>query len=184
MKKLAFISSLLIFVSFGCSDFDRRTQFNATYTNRVILDSNNTLPGNQHEVFSDTLVVDFIGLLVDHNSNENGLESVSLVGLSIEIDKKKSPDSGNFDFLRNIEIFLKGKNTQEFLIGRADSVPQGKIRYFEIRVVPEDEDFSDFVKSEEFICRMKYSTDNRIKDSAIVIKVTPTYLIDTKKFGV
>ncbi|MBO6516324.1 MAG: hypothetical protein JJ975_07215 [Bacteroidia bacterium] len=184
MKKLVFISSLLLFVAFGCADFDRRTQFNATYTNRVVLDSANTVPSTQHEVISDTLPVDFLGLVRDHSSNENGIESVSLVAVSVEIDKKKSPKAGTFDFLRNMEIFLRGKDTEEFLIGKADSVPNGGVRYFEVKVLQEEKDFTDFVKSEEFICRMKYTTDKRVQDSAIVIKITPTYLVDTKKFGV
>ena len=47
---------LALIVSVGCKDFDRRTQFNTTYSNRVLLDSNNTKDPTG-EVRSDTLKV-------------------------------------------------------------------------------------------------------------------------------
>ncbi len=184
LKKLLFITAILGFTSIGCSDFDRRTQFNMTYTNRVVLDSSNTKPGLKHDITSDTLKVDFLGLVRDHSSTENGIESVKMVGLSVEIDKKKSPDRGNFDFIRNMEIFIQGKGMDEFQLGNVDSVPLGRVKYFEIKVIPEGEDLTDFVKTEEFVCRMKYTTNKPVPDTAVVVKITPTYLVDTKKFGV
>lgn len=174
---------LALMVSVGCKDFDRRTQFNITYTNRVMLDSNNT-KATTGEVISDTLKVDFIGTVEDHSSTENSIESVKLVRISLEIDKRKSPANANFNVIKDLDIFLKGKGMDEILIGSTDSIPSN-IRYFEIKVIPSDEDFEDLVKTEEFICRMKYTTNARVMtDSAYVIKITPTYLVDTKKFGI
>ena len=46
------------------------------------------------------------------------------------------------------------------------------------------DDFEDLVKSEEFTCRMKFTPREPIKDSSYVIKITPTYLVDTRKFGI
>ena len=174
--------TLMLIVSVGCKDFDRRTQFNTTYTNRVILDSNNT-SGSTGEVNSDTLIVDFIGTVEDHSATENGIESVKLVALALEIDKTKSPTGANFNIVDNLEIYLRGKGLDEVLIGKTDSVP-ANIKYFEIKVIPVNEDFEELVKTEEFTCRMKFTNSTRVQDSAYVIKITPTYLIDTKRFGI
>lgn len=173
---------LTLIVSVGCKDFDRRTQFNTTYSNRVILDSNNT-KSTGGEVFSDTLKVDFIGTVEDHSATENSIESVKLVRISLEIDKVKSPPSANFNIIQDLEIYLKGKGMDEILIGTTDSVPKN-ISYFEIRVIPENEDFVDLVKTEEYTCRMKFTPASQIQDSAYVVKITPTYLVDTKKLGI
>ena len=173
---------LALIVSVGCKDFDRRTQFNTTYSNRVLLGSNNTKDPTG-EVRSDTLKVDFIGTVEDHSSTENSIESVKLVRISLEIDKVKSPANANFNVLKDLEIFLKGKGMDEILIGRTDSIPLN-ISYFEIKVIPENDDFEDLVKTEEYVCRMKYTTKARVMDSAYVVKITPTYLVDTKKFGI
>lgn len=147
-----------------------------------MLDSNNT-KSTTGEVSSDTLNVDFIGTVEDHNSTENSIESVKLVKISLEIDRRKSPSNANFNILKDLEIYLTGKGMDEILIGATDSIPSN-IRYFEIKVIPENEDFEDLVKTEEYTCRMKYTTNARVMDSAYVVKITPTYLIDTKKFGI
>jgi hypothetical protein len=173
---------LALTVSVGCKDFDRRTQFNTTYTNRVVLDSNNTMSASG-EVSSDTLIVDFIGTVEDHSSTENSIESVKLVSIGIEIDRLKSPSYANFNVLKDLEVYLKGKGMDEILIGSTDSIPSN-IRYFEIKVIPVDEDFEDLVKTEEYTCRVKFTPNSKIADSSYVVKITPTYLIDTKKFGV
>jgi predicted S18 family serine protease len=173
---------LTMMVSIGCKDFDRRTQFNTTYTNRVVLDSNNT-KSNTGEVHSDTLIVDFIGTVEDHSSTENSIESVKLVGISLEIDKVKSPAGANFNVLKDLEVFLKGKGMDEIKIGATDSIPSN-ISYFEIKVIPENDDFEDLVKTEEFTCRMTYTANSMVVDSSYVVKITPTYLVDTKKFGI
>ncbi|MFT7591615.1 MAG: hypothetical protein ACI9UJ_001539 [bacterium] len=174
--------TLTLIISAGCKDFDRRTQFNTTYTNRVILDSNNT-NGTSGEATSDTLIVDFIGTVEDHSATENGIESVKIVRLALEIDKLKSHAGANFNVLDNLEVFIRGKGIDEVLIGSTDSIPSN-IKYFEIKVIPENEDFEDLIKTEEFTCRMKFTPNTRILDSAYVIKITATYLIDTKRFGI
>lgn len=184
MQKIIAISSIFLFVAIGCSDFDRRTQFNTTYINRITLDSMNTKPGIEHEVFSDTLNTDFDELLNDHNSDVKSIENVRMEALSIEIDRKKSSRNGNFNFLKNLRVFIKGKDAGEFLIGKADSVPDGGVSYFEMKVLEEGKDFTDFLKSEQFICRVKYRTESPVRDTAVVIKIVPNYRIDTKKLGI
>ncbi len=173
----------MILVSTGCSDFDRRTQFSTTYTNRVVLDSNNTKVGVEHDVLSDTLLVDFFKTVENHNSKESKIESVMLESVSLEIDKFKSKGNVNFNFLSDFEIYLKGKGMDEILIGKSDSIPKSA-RYFEVKVVPEGEDFLDLIKTEEFQCRLKFNTNTQYQDSTMVIMITPSYLVDTKKFGI
>lgn len=182
--RLSLVIILTQLLSAGCSDFDRRTQFNMTYINRVELDSSNTKPGGKQEVISDTLDVDFEGLVRDHSSTLNSVEGITMVGLSLEIDGKKSPDSASFDFLRSFELHLRGKDMQDILIGKVDSVPRGRVKYFETNVIPDGEDFTDLIKSERFTCRMIYTTYKPVLDSSVVIMITPKYLVDTKKFGV
>ena len=173
---------LTLIISSGCKDFDRRTQFRTTYSNRVVLDSNNTV-GTSSEVKSDTLKVDFIATVKDHSATENSIESVKLLTIGMEIDKAKSPGNANFNVIKDLEVYLNGKGMDEMLIGATDSIPQN-IKYFEIKVIPVDEDFEDLVKTNEFTCRMKFTPKERIKDSSYTIKITPTYLVDTKRFGV
>ncbi len=177
-----FLIFLTLFVSSGCKDFDRRTQFRTTYSNRVVLDTINT-KGTSSEVKSDTLIVDFLGTVKDHSSTENSIESVKLVTIGMEIDKGRSPDYANFNIIKDLEVYLTGKGMDEILIGSTDSIPSN-IKYFEIKVIPVDDDFEDLVKSEEFTCRMKFTPREPIKDSSYVIKITPTYLVDTRKFGI
>ena len=178
---LSLISALL-FVTPGCSDFDRRTQFNTTYANRITLDSTNTVPGEDYVIHSDTLKVDFIGTVQDHNSSESNIESVVISKISVEVDHEKSARSENVGFIKTMEVFLKGKDMDEVLIASVDSIPN--FRYFELPVLPAGEDFTDLVKTEEFTCRVSYTTDRRLTDSSIVVKITPDYLIDTRKFGI
>jgi hypothetical protein len=68
------------------------------------------------------------------------------------------------------------------LLAKTDSVPP--YRYFEIQVIPEGEDFTDLIRTEEFTCRMVYTTKRQLTDSAVVVKITPEYLIDTRVFGI
>ncbi|MCB9262225.1 MAG: hypothetical protein H6607_07605 [Flavobacteriales bacterium] len=184
MKKLIFLSILGSLVWGGCANFDARTQFIATFVNRFVLDSTNTSISTDLEAFSDTLITDFEGLIEDHSSSYNKLESSTMESLALEIDGLKSASTANFDFLKNFEIYIKGKDMDEFLLGGADSVPLGA-RYFEFR--PEDaaKDYTDLLKGNEFTCRMTYQTNSRIlTDSAVVVKVVPKYRMDTKKFGI
>mgnify|MGYP000911208205 CR=1 FL=1 len=173
---------LTLIVSSGCSDFDRLTQFRTTYSNRVVLDTINT-KGTSSEVKSDTLIVDFISTVKDHSATENSIESVKLITIGMEIDKNKSPDYANFNIIKDLEVYLTGKGMDEILIGSTDSIPTN-VKYFEIKVIPVDEDFEDLVKSDQFTCRMKFTPREQIKDSSYVIKITPTYLVDTRRFGV
>ena len=101
----------------------------------------------------------------------------------MEIDKDKSPDYANFNIIKDLRGLPNGKGMDEILIGSTDSIPTN-VKYFEIKVIPVDEDFEDLVKSDQFTCRMKFTPREQIKDSSYVIKITPTYLVDTRRFGV
>ena len=189
MKSLKTTISLILLVgyitiySIGCKGFDERTRFNTNFTNRVSFDSLNTEPGKDLELISDTLTFDFVEDVEDHNSVENKVESVQLVNVNLEIDNFKSPNATDLNFLKDIKIFLRVKGHDEILLAQTDSIPEDS-KYFELLVAAEN-DFEERVKTNEFVCRIEYHTKEKmVKDSAVVMKITGIYLVDTKKFGI
>ncbi len=177
------ITSLILGLTLltSCSDFDRRTKFMTSYTNRVTFTTNGT--SNEIKVGSDTIVQNFMQTVRDHDASERNIESVMMAGVSLEIDRKLSPEFANFDFLKGVKVYLKAKGHEEVLIANVRVVPEGGYGYFETHVIPKGRDFQELLLSNEFTCRLEFTTDSDFV-SGTVVKIITTYHVDTKRFGV
>jgi hypothetical protein len=168
----------------SCSDFDRRTQFRTSYTNRISFGSETTLPHEDYyDRTTDTLIQDLMRVVKDHGAPANSVEHVYLDVLSLEIDRTKSHPGADLDFLKNIQIYVCGEGSEEILLGMANEIPEGGYSYLEIKVIPKGRDMLELLKSKEMTCRVVYGVDHPIRNN-VVVKVTSIYHVDTKRLGV
>ncbi len=181
MKLLITFSALSLILFASCNDFDRRTKFKTSYTNRVTFTKSGA--PSQILIESDTLTQDLMKVVNDHGASSGSIEAVWMSGLSLEIDRKKSPEFANFDFLKEVKIFLRPKGKKEIMVGRIEHVPEGEIEFFETRVLQTEMDFLDILKTNEFTYRLEFTTDKDF-DSGTVIKIIALYSVDTKRLGV
>ncbi|MBI1307529.1 MAG: hypothetical protein GC181_13085 [Bacteroidetes bacterium] len=183
MKKLFIPLMLCPLLLWNCSSLDERTRFNLTYINRVAFDSTSTSVA-KGTLVSDTLVLDYEKDLIDHDTKSSKIEHVRMVLFSVELDKIKSSDKvTNLNFIKGIEVYQLGDNTDDILVAKTDSIPP-KIGYFELGVrFDGDRNFEALLNNEISNYRVVYTVREQIKENATV-KLGATYEVDSRKFGI
>lgn len=172
----------ITFTLSSCGDFDRRTQFRTSYTNRVTFDQESTA-SSPKETLSDKLNQSLASTVKDHGAPENSVEHVELSALSLEIDENKSGELADLDFLKHVKVFLKADGKDEIILGEIEEVPQGGFTYVEMSLMTFGVNFKEYLETDKFQCRLEYTTDQEIPEQ-LVVKISAIYKVDTKRFGI
>jgi len=182
VKKLVIALIAFPALFWSCKSFDERTKFDVTYVNRVTFDSTTTSL-ETGMVLSDTLIMDFSQDLKDHDTRKSQVEYVRMRVFSVSIDKLKSPQATNFNFLKSVEFYQLGEEKGDLLVAKTDSVPSD-VAYFEMGIIFDlDKDLEALLHNDISRYKVVYTTRNKV-DKPTVLMLGSKYEIDTRKFGI
>lgn len=91
-----------------------------------------------------------------------------------------SPEGQDFAFLNDLYLYLRADGLDEILIASAEDIPESIGNVLELN--PEDKDFKEYIKKDEFTLRVKAVTD-KITNRDVTINVYTEYLVDARILG-
>ncbi len=176
MKKLLLITCLFTVLLSGCEKLDDLTRFKLE-TNTAF-----TIPG-QGTGLGDILSIPRMEVQTsseqtfsNNNTRADLVEEATLDELSLTIT---APAKGNFDFLNDIEIYIKAEGVEEVLLASRSNIPEDGITQLELET--SGADLSAYIKKENYTIRTEATTDKLI-DYDVDVQVNMTFGIKAKVF--
>lgn len=158
---------------FGCKKIDKLTQFNMEYNETVSIPSSTgiNLPFN---LFSPDINSNSESEFAVNDTRKDLVEEIKLTKLDLTIS---SPTSGNFGFLKTIEIYLEADGLSEERIAWKENVPAnaGKILELETSTV----DLKEHIKKDKFKLKLRTVTDEIIT-SEHKINIHSVFFVNAK----
>ncbi len=160
----------------SCKKISELTQFDLKYNTETTIEAGvaTLLPFdvNTPDIQSQT-EDEFQG----HKTAKNLIQSITLKELKISIT---APEEQNFDFLKNLEIYISSDGMEELKLAWKTEIPEniGK----EIVLDNSDADIKPYLLSEKFRLRLKTTTD-KVLNNDVQIKIANIFRVDANILG-
>ncbi len=169
-------ASLCLFLS-SCDKVDELTNFTVDFEQEGILPAS-TVVNVPVDIVTPPIETNHEQTYSDYNTAVDLIESVKLNKIHLTI---KSPEGGNFDFLKSAEIYLKSDGLETIKIASVSDVPDG-LTELELDV-DSDADLKPYYESGEITTELKAETDKVITEDH-TIQCLIQIKIDAKILGV
>ncbi len=174
-KTIAF--TLLILLVVSCDKIDDLTKFDIDYTTTFTIQSS-TILGTPLDIITPETTTNSESEFENNNTNADLVESVKLTVLRLDL---QSPDSGDFDFLNEIYIYITADGLPEQLIASKIAIPENGTKTLELDV--ENVELKSYIQGDSYRLRTETVTDQTI-ESDHQIEVYTRYRVDAKILGV
>ncbi len=161
----------------SCDKIDELTKFDVDYNTEFTVQAT-TLIDSPLEIVTPETTTNSDQEFENNNTNTDLVESAKLTELRLDL---LAPDSGNFDFLNEIRIYIRAEGLEERLIASRIAIPESGLRTLQLDV--EDEELKEFIKKESYQLRTETITDQTI-ESNHTINVYTKFRIDAEILGV
>ena len=156
--KLKFIATTLIIFSIlsGCKKASEFTQFTIAYDESVTIQSSAgiSLP---FDVLTPDMQTNSESKFESNDTRKDKIEEIKLTKLNLTLT---SPTTGDFSFLKTIDVFISADGLDEVRLAWTSNVPETVGKFLELNV--EDFDFKEYIKKDDFSLRLKTVTDKVI----------------------
>lgn len=114
----------------------------------------------------------------NNNTNKNSVESIRLKSMSLNIN---TPENANFNFLKEIRIYIKTPNVEEIEIANLIDIENLDSNKLELDVL--DEELRAYIKEDEFTLRVRAIADE-ITSEERQITIKTIFAVDAKVLGI
>lgn len=114
----------------------------------------------------------------NNSTNKNLIESIRLKSIIINIT---NPENANFNFLKEIRIFIKTENTVETEIANLMDIENSNSRVLELETF--NKELKDYVKEDQFTLRVIAIADETTSEQ-IDITIKNIFTVDAKILGI
>lgn len=171
----------LLFLCFlpllNCSVIDELTKFDLDYDTSYTLDPVNIV-GVPVSLFTSDIDTESETTFENNNTNSNSIESVKLKKLTLQIS---SPETGNFNFLQQIQIYMSTENIEEKEIANLFDIENANSKSLELNAI--NTELKDYLKEDKFKLRIVAITDETTTESYDV-NFFATFKVDAKVLGI
>lgn len=178
MTKSIILSMLLLMSALSCKKLDKKTQFNIENTSQSTIPSATgvNLP---FDLPTPTITTNIEQEMEEHNSHKNLIEYANLEELKLSIN---NPSSANFDFLNDMEIFIKADGLTEQKIAEIHNIPENQLQELSLSVI-QDIDLQDYIKADKYYLDITVKTD-KVNLQDVTIDIYSKVFVDAKILGV
>ncbi len=178
MKRSFSIILLGLLLITSCKKLDEKTQF--TYS----IEQNVEIPSNIGINVPFNLPTPDVSTNIDHeleirNKKKKRIEHIRVTSLALSI---QSPSYANFDFLKDISIYISAEGLPEILIAQEKNLPDIHATTLNIAVFS-DKDIEAYIKKDKINIHLNIVTDQTIFQN-ITVTVKPTFWVDVKVLGI
>lgn len=177
MKFKFYLLFLCFLPLFNCSVIDELTKFDLDYDTSYTLEPV-PIVGVPVSLFTSDIDTDSETTFENNNTNSNSIESIKLKNLTLKIS---SPETGNFNFLQRIQIFISTENIEETEIANLFDIENTNSLNLELNTI--NTELKDYLKEDNFKLRIVAIADETTTES-YDIDFFATFKVDAKVLGI
>ena len=149
------------------------TQFNLTFTETVTIPASSVinLPFN---ILTPNIQSNSESSFESNDTRKDLIESIKMSQMNLVL---KSPSSGNFNFLKNIELFINADGLDEVKIAGKLNMTNDNVQSITLEVT--NSELKEYIKKNEFSLRCATTTDEAITQDH-TIEVNYVLFVDAK----
>lgn len=165
MKKVSIIYFLILLIGlfFSCKKIGKLKEFDLSYSQDITIPSGNTFFAVPFDIKTPETTTNTKADYKNEGTSSKLVERVTLTELILHI---KSPQSGNFDFLNSIEVYLSSPNNAEVLVASKNNIPETGLTSLSLDV--NSTDLKNYLQDDSFSLRVKTTTDRTITYDVII----------------
>ena len=179
MRKIL-TSSIVCILSFmildSCKKVQKLTQFDMDYSSQVTIPSSTgiNLP---FSIGTPDIATNSEAEFAVNDTRKDLIEKITLKSMKLTVS---SPSTGNFDFLKSAEIYIKAEGLDPVLIASKYNIKDGEGNVLNMDV--SGNDFKEYIKKDKFSLEVKSVTDKIITQD-YTLKVDAVFFVDAKILG-
>lgn len=177
LKSLSILILSFLFFTLSCDKIDNLTKFDITYNQEVVIPSS-SLVSLPFSIFTPEVTTNSASTFESNNTNKDLIEDIRLTELNLNI---LSPNDGNFNFLKSVEVFISSKNFPEKRIAWKENIEENNSSYLSLETL--NEDIQDYIKEDKYTLRVETITDETIKEDH-KINIESILFVDAKILGI
>jgi len=177
MYKYLVVSALILNI-ISCKKLDEFTKFTITSDTESVIESviGINLP---IDLPTPTITTNIEQEMEEQNSKKDLIEYANLTKLELSI---KSPTSANFDFLNDIEIFIKGNGLSKQKIAELHNIPETGLTFIKLKIVP-NVDLTNYIKLDKYFLDISVKTD-QVNLQDVTLGIHSEVFVDAKILGI
>lgn len=179
MRKIL-TSSIVCILSFmmlvSCKKVQKLTQFDMDYSSQVTIPSSTgiNLP---FSIGTPDIATNSEAEFAVNDTRKDLIEKITLKSMKLTVS---SPSTGNFDFLKSAEIYIKAEGLDPVLIASKYNIQDGQGNVLNMDVTGSD--FKEYIKKDKFSLEVKSVTDKIITQD-YTLNVDAVFFVDAKILG-
>ncbi|QCE41217.1 hypothetical protein [Psychroserpens sp. NJDZ02] len=176
MKKnllLLFVSSMLLL---NCDAIDELTKFDLNYQTSYSIPST-TLIDTPFNVLTPDVTTESESSFESNNTHKDLIESITLSSLKLTID---APEDGNFNFLKEIHIYIEAEGLDELEIANLFDLENTDATTLNLSTTGQE--LKEFIKKDSYSLRITTVTDETISETHDII-IDTKFRVDAKILG-
>lgn len=172
------LAAFLVLISFtACDQIDKLTMFNIDYTTNFTIQAT-TIFGTPFDIITPEVTTNSESEFENNNTNTDLIESIKLTRLTLDL---QSPESGDFNFLNEISIFIVAEDLPEVLIASLFEIPENGARSLSLET--EDVELRAYIQADSYRLRTETTTDQTI-ESDHEIEISTRFRVDAEILGI
>ncbi len=176
IRKILLISLLMALSISSCKKVDELTHFTINIDEQTTIDPIPVVPNMPLNIPIPEVTTNSSENFENNNTNKDLVEDARLKKMTLTVS---SPESGDFSFLNDVEVYMKAEGLEETLIASKHDIEGGKT----IDLDCEDKDLSAYIKKDTIEFRIKTTVDEITLDE-YTIDIHTEFLIDAKILGI
>lgn len=177
MKKNLLLPFIILLLLSSCDIIDELTKFDLDYQTNYSI-SSTTLINTPFSLFTPDITTNSESSFEINNTNRDLIESIKLKQIKLTIN---TPNDGNFNFLKEIHIYIEAEDIEEVEIANVYDLENTDSNILELDVLGEE--LKAFIKKDNFNLRVKTVTDETISETH-EITIDTKFRVDAEILGV
>lgn len=162
-------------VLFGCSK-EGFTIFNMDYESAIVIQSGIGI-NIPYSLNTPDIATNSESAFEVNDTRKDKIEHITLKSLKLEIT---SPAGQEFDFLKDIELFISADGLDEMKLATIYEIENSVGNTINLTCL--DSDFQEYIKSDEVNLRVRTVSDE-LNLFDVEVKINATFLVDAKLIG-
>jgi len=172
---------LLVFITFtllsSCNAIDELTKFDLDYQTNFSVAST-TIINTPFNLFTPDVTTQSESSFENNNTHKDLIESIKLKKIRLTID---APEDGNFNFLKEIHVFINAEGVEEVEIANIFGLEDTNSNILDLDILGQE--LKVFIKKDSFNLRIETVTDQTISETHD-ITIETKIRVDAKILGV
>ncbi len=177
MKKFLFPLLASLTLLFNCDVADKLTKFDLNLQTNYTIEPT-VLVDSPFNTFTPDVTTESESTFQNNNTNKDLIESIKLSRIQLTID---TPADGNFNFLKEIHVYIEAEGLEEIEIANRFELENSNSLTLGLDVLGQE--LKEYLKKDSYSLRVQTTTDETISETHEII-IDTRFRVDAKILGI